>query len=289
MAETNSTAQLSSKTKEQLLEHIRIVSKDYEEKQKRVLHNYEEELQNRNIINENKIGALQRQIKYALPNMEHMPRELFYYKFGQLSHECFALAKKITLKFDKYQLGRQIYNLPSEYRIDEFHATILAIFDTKHKFITYGLLNCRLEPINTFHTKPYDICVGENYESKKMVDFKKPETILKGFEEVKKTLETINPDSLLTSGITSVPRKLQGTMEFVKSKNNAWHEANDVHERDDEDACMDCGERMYDCRCEHCSDCGMRLRSNHYDQCVCERCDDCGLLVDDCECNQNTR
>ena len=277
------------------------------DREARILRNFNEDLTNIRTVNENQVKSVSERLDNCLPDSKRLRSlGLFYHKDGRFMNELkFAVAKKETLTFDKYQIGRQIYILPDEHK-KKIQCVLLAYFDVEHKFMGFGTLNRRLDMLKTFHSNERDICLGENYESAKIVDYEKPETIVKAFDGIKDTLETINPESYLTVG-SDLLESLHETRRFVDAKRRefskyeycdnceqhrdecgcTWCENCDRNENDCECSyCNDCERYDDNCVCDRCSNCGNRLRSEEYNECDCVYCDDCAEYNDDCNCER---
>ena len=244
-------------TKAQLIEEISKLTS----RESRIVNNYEEEMKNRTYLNERRMRRVRNELDYVLPTTTDLSKyDLFYWKDDSMDYREFAIAKKDVMKIDKYEINRQIYALPEEFKLKNIRCCLLAIFDTSHKLIRYGITTNRMNNLITFHSTQGDVCLGGNGKARSVVDYGNTKTIVEGFEEVKATLETINPASLLTAP-EDYDTKFFKTYEFVKAKFDEHRRANSPTE---EGTCRFCHEL--------------------YDTCGCDVCVECNELTDNCRC-----
>lgn len=274
-------------TKAEIIDYCKKISDEFKEKRDKIVSNYEEVLRNNEIKTNRQIARIKSQYSTVMPRTDELDAYgMFLFKNGRLLPNEFAIAKKSVLNFQYYVLGRQVYELPKDMQVNDFDVNILAIFNEKKKILRYGVLNYRMEEINTFHSKPYESCLGENTTPIDNVTYDNLESVKKGIDEAKATIEVINPFSFLTPHATDLPKRLQPIMRFVKTKAHEYQRQRNVQPEEDEgeDRCLDCDLPMDECECETCGECGDRLNSDHYTTCHCERCNNCGEVLQMCEC-----
>lgn len=266
--------EISGLLKSEIIEKFEKYQTRMDNKIKRLQKYHEESIATEKALNQGEIRRLRNQLNKALPVTEHLkPLDLFYYKPRGSQSQVFYICKKDSLRFDKYQLGRQIYELPDEYKINDLRVIIIAEFDYNKNFLGYRVRDRRMRNIVTYHTNG-DVCLGENIEAISMVKFDDGQTIINGFNSMKETLETINPESYLGNPDAMSPR-LQKTNDFIKSKLTEYKRQQEEEEEqnsNNNERCPICGEPYEYCDCAVCRFCEASLNPDS------ERCPHCGRI-----------
>lgn len=266
----------------------------FDERERRITNNFREELENLRSRQSIELNKLQTSFYKILPNVDDLySKDMFYYKTESMGSDKFAIAKKDSLDIDKYILSKQIFSLPEELKIKKYYVCLLAMFNNKHNHIGYAILNSKMGLMSTFHSYGFKACLGDNKEAFKDIKLNDADSIIRGFNELKKTFEVINMYSPMIDS-SFLPEKFKKVVSFIKSKIDEQSRAErrcrhceSPYEECECSVCDDCDELIDNCSCDFCSNCDRRIESSNYDSCDCWYCSDCEADFrqdEECDC-----